>query len=234
MLTIDFERLSLFPGDYLLDAGCGTGRHICHAFQNCGLHVVGVDTNEADLAHAIFTLQALSTQQSSSWRIELADIAKLPFPAETFDAIICSEVLEHIPDALGVLRELLRVLKRGGVMAISVPNFLPERICWFLSAEYHNEEGGHIRIYKKKELKNYLCEVGLIHEGMAYKHGLHSPYWWLKCLVGHKREDSKMVNGYKKFLEWDIIEKPMITRTLDRLLSFFIAKSIVLYARKPW
>jgi hypothetical protein len=55
----------------------------------------------------------------------------------------------------------------------------------------------------------------------------------LKCAVGPQREDNKAVAMYKKFLEWDIISAPPITRVLDRALSPVIGKSYVVYAKKP-
>jgi hypothetical protein len=77
-----------------------------------------------------------------------------------------------------------------------------------------------------------LEKAGTICWDIHYRHGLHSPYWWLKCAVGHKREDSRMVNLYKKFLEWDIIAHPPVVRRLEEFLNPLIAKSIVFYLRK--
>ncbi|MCG6534907.1 MAG: hypothetical protein L7F78_09495 [Syntrophales bacterium LBB04] len=59
-----------------------------------------------------------------------------------------------------------------------------------------------------------------------------TPYWWLECLVGHKNETNGFVNLYKRFLEWDIIKHPPLTRGLERMLNPLIAKSMVLYLRK--
>jgi len=233
MLTVDFPKLALFEKASLLDAGCGLGRHICHAYRNYDIDVVGVDTSDENLTYTRACLSELEKTRNNPWRLEKADITALPFENERFDAIICTEVVEHIPDVSQALHELFRVLKKGGRIAVSAPRFLPERICWLLSSEYHSEPGGHIRIYKKNELKDMLEAIGLLHEDTCYKHALHSPYWWLKCLVGHKREDSTLVNLYKGFLEWDIIKKPYFTRILDKALNPFISKSIVIYAKKP-
>ena len=143
------------------------------------------------------------------------DALHLPFPDAAFDRVICSEVLEHIPDDLGAMGELARVLKPGGTMAITVPRFGPELINWALSDEYHNVPGGHIRIYRKRVLKERLRSVGLTDVGHHYAHGLHSPYWWLKCLVGTTNDTNRFVKLYHRLLVWDIMKAPWPTRTAE-------------------
>jgi SAM-dependent methyltransferase len=235
MLTVDFQSLRLKAGDRVLDAGCGAGRHVCEAFRIEGVDVVGIDLNWEDLCKTATTLYLIHSQNGGGegrCLISRADVARLPFKDGAFDAVVCSEVLEHIPDSRKAVRELVRVLKPGGELVVSVPRYLPERICWALSEAYHNEPGGHIRIYKRKELQALLEATGVTCRTIRYKHGLHAPYWWLKCLVGHKNEHSRPVNLYKKFLEWDIIRRPPLIRTLERMLNPFIAKSIVFYLKK--
>ena len=123
------------------------------------------------------------------------DATALPFADECFDAVITSEVLEHIPDDVGALAELRRVLRRGGVLAVTVPSWLPEKINWMLSDEYHAPAavGGHVRIYSATELKAKLRAAGLDVAGSHHAHALHSPYWWLKCAVGVDDDDHPLV-----------------------------------------
>jgi hypothetical protein len=82
-------------------------------------------------------------------------------------------------------------------------------------------------------LRSKISQAGLTVDATHKAHGLHSPYWWLRCAVGPQREDHKAVAMYKKFLEWDIISAPTITRALDKALSPVIGKSYVVYATKP-
>jgi SAM-dependent methyltransferase len=232
MLTVDFHKLEIAPGSRILDAGCGTGRHLFEAYRFEDAQVVGVDLNWEDLRKARYTLYTMGEASRGSWAVSRADATRLPFRDASFDLVICSEVLEHVPDNHAAVAELVRVLKPGKDLVVSVPRYLPERICWALSEDYHNEPGGHIRIYRKKEIKGLLESAGLRCWGVHYKHGLHAPYWWLKCLVGHKNESNGFVNLYKKFLEWDIIEHPALTRGLEWMLNPLIAKSVVFYLRK--
>jgi SAM-dependent methyltransferase len=235
MITVDFKKLDLSPGFRVLDAGCGAGRHLSEAFRYRGIHVVGIDLNKEDVVTAKNTLKIMQHKGEGgggSWLIARSDITNLPFDDETFDIVICSEVLEHIPKQKKAAKEIIRVLKSGKSLVVSVPRYLPERICWALSEDYHNEEGGHVRIYRRKQLIELLESAGTkcVSHGLA--HSLHSPYWWLKCLVGHKNERALPVRLYHNFLVWDIMKKPLLTRMLDRALNPFIAKSIVLYLKK--
>jgi len=232
MLTADFQMLNIKPGDRVLDVGCGTGRHACEVFRTLGADVAGIDLNMEDLRKAALTLYLLDDTSDGSWIISRADATKLPFKDSSFDVVICSEVLEHIPDNRAAIAELVRVLKEGKNLVVSVPRFLPERICWALSSDYHNEPGGHIRIYKKRELLSLLEGASTKCWSVRYKHALHAPYWWLKCLVGHKNDKSRSVKLYKRFLEWDIIRHPSWIRMLDKMLNPLIAKSIVFYLKK--
>src|SRR5262249_9726422 len=159
---------------------------------------------------------------------------RLPFADGAFDRLIASEVLEHIPADTDALAELARVLRPGATMAVTVPAYLPERICWALSDEYHAPfvPGGPGRIYREHELRANRRAAGLTPGSAHHAHALHTPYWWLRCAVGPANEDNILVNTYRRFLEWDIISAPPLTRWADRLLNPVIGKSLVLYARK--
>lgn len=140
--------------------------------------------------------------------------------------------MEHIIDHESAAREVIRVLKRGCNLVISVPRYWPERLCWALSDEYYNANQGHVRIYKKKDLIVLFENFGVKNRACHFAHSLHTPYWWLKCLVGPTRDDSWPVNLYNRFLTWDIMKQPGITRLIDYMLNPVLGKSIVLYFNK--
>ncbi|MEA2101530.1 MAG: class I SAM-dependent methyltransferase [Thermodesulfobacteriota bacterium] len=235
MLTVDFNRLDLPPHTRILDAGCGPGRHLGEAFRHMGVDVIGIDMGMDDLITARNTLNIMRKEGQDgggAYLTSRTDITNLPFGDSTFDIVICSEVMEHIPEHEKAAAELIRVLKPGRPLVVSVPRYLPEKICWTLSEDYHLEKGGHVRIYREKQLRQLLESSGARFVKRTFAHALHSPYWWIKCLVGHKNEESLMVRTYHRFLVWDIMKKPVFTRTLDKLLNPLISKSIVLYLEK--
>ena len=235
MLTVDFSKINLKPGVRVLDAGCGNGRHLYEAFKLPGVKVVGLDMKSEDVTKArnmMRLLEKVGEGGEGAWGIFTGDITRLPFSDQSFDVVICSEVLEHIPDEAKAIQEITRVLKPGEILAVSVPRFFPELICWALSKAYRNDPGGHVRIYRKRELIRKLERAGLVCFDTGRAHGLHAPYWWLKCIVGLKNEDSRLVKLYHDFLVWDIEKRPWLTRTLEKLLNPFVAKSCVLYLKK--
>ena len=100
------------------------------------------------------------------------------------------------------------MLRPGGTIAVTVPRWLPEKICWALSDAYHEVEGGHVRIYTGDELVAKLERAGLVFDGKDHAHGLHSPYWWLKCAVGVDNDKNPLVKAYHQVLVWDIMRTP--------------------------
>ena len=167
------------------------------------------------------------------------DGTRLPFADASFDRVIAAEVLEHIPADDAAIAELARVLRPGGTMAVTVPAWLAERVCWALSDEYHAPfvEGGHVRIYTEAGLRAKLQGRGAAASGRAPRprpaHAVlvaalrrRSPRRPPSAgagvprgaALGHRRPPAR----------W-----PRVTRLVDRLANPVIGKSIVVYAEKP-
>jgi SAM-dependent methyltransferase len=241
MLTVDYQRLGLRAGDRLLDLGCGAGRHAFEALRR-GARVTAFDYDEAELKDVAAVATAMADAgdlpAAAGSAVARGDATALPFPDAAFDRIIAAEVLEHISDDEAALAELTRVLRPGGTIAVTVPAFLPERISWALSDEYHAPfvPGGHVRIYTAAEMRTGLGAAGVRPYDAHKAHGIHAPYWWLKCAVGPTNDDHPLVRAYHQVLCWDIGgTQPWarLTRAADRALTPVIGKSIVFYARKP-
>lgn len=234
MLTVDYSRLGIGRGDLVLDLGAGGGRHSFEAVKR-GARTVALDLDPAPLRHASAMIAALNGEvPPGCWGGAVAaDALRLPFPDGKFDAVIASEVLEHIPDDRQAMAEVARVTRPGGRVAVTVPRFWPEAVCWLFSSEYHSSEGGHVRIYRLSQLVGRLRDAGLRPDGIGFAHALHAPYWWLRCLVGPHREDAPAVRTYRRFLEWDIMSRPRAVRLLERSLDPMMGKSLVVYLRRP-
>ncbi len=237
MLTVDLDqRLAVKPGDWVLDLGCGGGRHAFEVYRR-GADVVAFDQNAKDLADVAAMFSAMAAEgeapPGATARTVEGDALALPFDDDSFDTVIAAEILEHIPRDTAAIAELARVVRPGGKVAVSVPRWLPERVCWALSREYHEVEGGHVRIYRRAQLVGRLEAAGLHFVDSHHAHALHSPYWWLKCAVGVNNDDALLPRSYHRLLVWDIMRRPWITRTAERVLDPAIGKSLVLYFTKP-
>lgn len=233
MLTINFKKLNFNDGDKLLDLGCGEGRHLIHACLEHNIFGVGVDLSFRDLKITAERFAPFASYNPHSYfSIHQTDATKLPFADDSFDKIICSEVLEHVENYTGVLQEIKRVLKPNGILAISVPRAWPEKICWTLSAAYHQVEGGHIRIFNAQKLREDIKNLGFEFTHRYWAHALHSPFWWLKCLWWKSQDNSRLIKLYHSLLVWDLMQKPWITQTLEKLFNPLLGKSVVMHFRK--
>lgn len=231
MLTVDYDALGIDEGDLVLDLGCGRGRHAFEAHRR-GARVVAVDLRLDDLVE---TASWLGLMDAPGGGIAIrADGSRLPFEDGTFDHVIASEILEHVPDDGAILADARRVLRDGGRLAVTVPRFWPEAVCWALSSDYRwpAAEDGHVRIYRRSQLRQRIAAAGFELNGHEHHaHALHSPFWWLRCAVGPGREDHPLVRAYHQVLVWDLTRQPFVTRAAERALNPVLGKSYAVYAR---
>jgi SAM-dependent methyltransferase len=136
------ERLGLPAGCSILDAGCGSGRTM-RALAQLGT-VWGIDSD---------TTAVRCAQAQAGPRVRLASVDRLPWRSPTFDLVTCLDVIEHLDDDVGALRELLRVTVPGGALLVTVPAF--QRL-W----SRHDEVNGHRRRYVAGSLRMALVEAG--------------------------------------------------------------------------
>ncbi len=235
MLTVDFERLAFQPGDRVLDVGAGGGRHAFEAMKRGGI-VTALDYSAADLKDVIGTCGGMLAAHEIEWSsyagVANANALDLPFADATFDRVITSEVLEHIWDDNRAITEMVRVLRPGGRLAVTVPTRWPERVSWALNWRYHDTPGGHVRIYRQHELENKLESAGLYLKGSHHAHAFHSPYWWLKNVFGLENTEAAPVRTYHDFLVWCIEHHDSPVARAERWLNPLVGKSLVVYGEK--
>ena len=230
LLTVDLERLKVRSGERLLDAGCGEGRHCFGALER-GAHVVGLDLDLPSLRAAAGGLRRRGGELGRLGAMLQGNTFALPFRDATFDKVICSEVMEHVHDYRAAARELARVTRPGGMVAVTIPTATSEHLYLRTGDDYFESPGGHIRIFRPRELAEGLASAGLATIGVGFAHALHTPYWVLRSIAKLPvADESRLVQAYRLFLI-RATGSPFLTR-LERLLDFCFPKSLILYAEK--
>jgi len=184
MAEISSAKLSIRPerlpsGGRVLDVGCGDGRHLTAAAAR-GCRAVGVDYDES-------TLRDTQRRLAPGIQLLAADATRLPFRDAAFDAVICTETFEHVPDDARAMREIARVLVDGGELHGAVPSHFTELAYFALSRGYRDAPGGHVRIYAPRVLVRRLAAAGLTVRSFAYVHFIDSLVWLRFCLTDFAR-----------------------------------------------
>jgi SAM-dependent methyltransferase len=162
------ERIPLFKraigrGRKVLDLGCRSGALTRHFLE--GNEVVGVDVDRAALAKA---------EERGITAVEADVTAPLPFPDETFDAVVAGELLEHVDFPETVVSEVKRVLEPGGSFVGSVPNAfrLQGRLRFLLGRPPENDPT-HLHMFSPDQLRHLLADFD--HVNMTYVGGRYRP-----------------------------------------------------------
>jgi len=234
--AIDPKKLRFGAHTKVLDVGCGTGRHILELSRFPGTFV-GLDMARADLQVFRNWLGLTEEQRGLTGTVHIieGDGEHLPFADGYFDTVLCTETLEHVPNDRAIVCELLRVLKPGGTLVISVPDEYSERILWKLSPRYRNTPGGHIRIYGREDIQRLFRESGAIPFAVDYRHSLEAVRW-----IAHATIDKEWAKPGRvsRFLRW-LLDTPSHRHWrglawADELANRVLPKSIVLYGRKAF
>lgn len=226
LLTVDLNRLDVHRGQLLLDVGCGEGRH-CIGAEKKGADVIGLDIDRVSLDRA----QLAKSNDRANVLFLQGDTLQLPFADESFDRVICSEVMEHVHDFEGATRELARITKGNGRIAITVPTAISEYLYLCLGNDYFETLGGHIRIFRPSSLARALRSAGFVPCGLGFAHALHTPYWAIRSIAGLPTADSSpIVRAYRIFLL--LATQSRLMSSVERLLNYVCPKSWIIYAVK--
>jgi 2-polyprenyl-3-methyl-5-hydroxy-6-metoxy-1,4-benzoquinol methylase len=164
-----FEGFPIAPSDTLVDVGCGAGENaaFCAAFA-ARMILVDVDPKKIEA-----TEQRLRSRGATNWQIILSNGNPLPIDAATADKVVCTEVLEHVPDTTQFMRELARIGKPGALYLISVPDALSEQVAKRVAPPEVFREPNHIRVIGRDELERLATDAGL----RVQKHAFYGFYW---------------------------------------------------------
>lgn len=185
-VRVVLEYLDIGHEDRVLDCGCGLGWFLKIIGELTACRLTGSDY---DLGRLAVGLSEVAGRAS----VAAADILRLPYADATFDKIVLSEVLEHLPDDAGGLAEVRRVLRPGGLVAITVPNHdypflwdpvngVRERLGWAPIREgiFGGLWTDHVRLYTRAEIVGLTERAGFevedvrqfVHHCFPFAHNL--------------------------------------------------------------
>jgi SAM-dependent methyltransferase len=159
-----FRLLQAKKGDKILDAGTGMGLYSLYATIK-GFETMGVDIDQDRVENA----GQLAKKLGLPTVFQKADLTSLPFAGESFDHVICCEVLEHIKDDQKALGEIARIVKPTGTVVLTVPNIVAGTLA--RKDAFSHERAG----YTAEDLEKLASQSGLKIEVLL-------PY---QCLFGN-------------------------------------------------
>lgn len=142
VLERTIERLGLPAGASILDAGCGSGRNMVELAHHGS--VTGVELSDVSVELA---------RERDSGEVLEGSVMDMPIDDDTFDLVVSLDVIEHLDDDVGALRELRRVTRPGGALLVTVPAYQ-----WLWSG--HDEINHHRRRYDRASLLAAAGEAG--------------------------------------------------------------------------
>ncbi len=176
------EVLSLEPNTWLLDIGCGTGWAVIQAAQKIPRGMAcGIDLSPGMIAQA-----RRQTDGHSNIEFRLADAESIPYPAESFEAVMCTNSFHHYSDPLQALSEMRRVLKPKGELLLLDSNRGGCIWVWLWDRIHRISERGHVKYYSEQELLVLLRKAGF-HDAVVVEsnhgHFQHGKIGWAVSLL---------------------------------------------------
>ena len=233
--SIDPALLDIRATDRVIDLGCGTGRHVLELAKS-PCNVLGADLSRHDIRVGRYLLEIMRREGDVRARVHWLQTAgeRLPFVDGAFDRVVCTETLEHVDDDAVLAHELVRVLKPGGILAVSVPDEYSEKVFWKLSESYRTHVGGHVRIYNRGDIVRLLRNAGLEPYAVRYRHSLETVYWLSHVAFWSDwGKQGPITAAFRRLLDSQRARQSRIVSALDDIGNRILPKSIVVYSRKP-
>jgi ubiquinone/menaquinone biosynthesis C-methylase UbiE len=226
--NVDVELLGVGPGDSVVDVGCGEGA-LAELMAAAGLRVTGVEP-------AAYLRERFEARLGGSARVVDGTVERLPFADGEVGAVVSTEVLEHVPDPDTAMTELMRVMRPGAVVCLSVPTSFTELLFWRLHPGYA-ANATHVRIFTKPELRRVITDHGfeiVRWEGRNFRPALS---WVFHALLRSPSDHAGVIGGHlwvDRVLDagWRALDTIGLGRAVDWLGNRVWPKSWYVYCRR--
>jgi len=228
-----FRGVCIRASHTVIDVGCGDGGFIGFCAGQ-GAEVLFVDRDEEKLAR---TEQRIKASPARAYRAILSDCDPIPLEDGTGDLVICTEVLEHVPDPAKFLAELIRVAKPGARLLVSVPDARSEQFVSATAPPQYFEVPNHIRIFSAEAFEKLLLDSGLEIESHEFRGCFWSMFWplsWMTCEPGKGlpvENEHPIVNHWLRL--WEHVQDHPEGYKIRDALNQLLPKSQTILARKP-
>jgi len=230
-LTRDFPIRST---DTVIDVGCGNGGFT----RFCGMQGAEVIFIDSDPEKIEVTTEKVRDSAARAYRGILSQCDPIPLDDNTADVLICTEVLEHVPDPKQFLGELIRVTRPGGNMLITVPDARSEAFVAATAPLEYFQEPNHIRVYNKEGFRALIDEAGLEVVDHRFIGGFWSVYWPLAWLNAKESDGELPFNSDHPMVQhwvatWHEVQKHPQGHKIRDALNQLLPKSQSILCRKP-
>ena len=228
---IKLDLLKIKKGDKVLDIGCSFGEQAM-AIAREGAIVYGIDSSP----RSIKEFKHKAKKDNLNCHAFVSEATRIPFKDNYFDAIIATEVFEHIPNAIKAINESFRVLVPQGRACISVPSSITEKIFMTIHP-FWLQDSGHVNVFSKKEILTLLKNAGFKIEKVEDLNFEWTLFWLIHSFLktrfdstGSPRENYKISDRYSKI--WNYMFKIRIGKYLLWLGNKLLPKSYYVYVLK--
>ena len=168
-----FRGFDVRPEDVVLDAGCGDGGNAAFCGRQ-GAHVVLADIDPGCIDAARQRLNETRARRTEAF---VTDCDPIPLPDSYATRVVCTEVLEHVPDPGRMMAELVRVARPCALYLLTVPDPAAEAIQRSLAPETYWREPNHVRVFEREAFTTLVQSSGLTIESRS-SYGFFQNIWW--------------------------------------------------------
>tara|TARA_R110001599_G_scaffold145321_1_gene327613 strand:- start:65337 stop:66125 length:789 start_codon:yes stop_codon:yes gene_type:complete len=219
--------------DTVIDVGCGDGENSYFCARQ-GAEVLFIDMDAAKLTCAEGKIRA---SPAHAYQAILSDCNPIPLPDATGDVIICTEVLEHVPDPGQFVRELVRVAKPGALLVVTVPDARSETLVGATAPKMYFEEPNHIRVFAEGALRDHLLAAGLEVQSEQNFGSYWSMYMALSWLTSETDENLPIDNTHPIPDHWTRLWRALLDHPNGHLVrdafNELLPRTNGIVARKP-